>query len=61
MKSAPSKKACVNPSGRGCSQYSNRTPNCSPVPNNRLKFGKSVGVLMIRMSRIPAYINTEIG
>ena len=51
--------ACAKPSGEGCSAYSNFTPNWLPSPSNRLKPGKSNGVEIIRISRIPANINTD--
>ena len=58
---SPMIKACANPSGLGCSAYSNCTPYSLPSPNNRRKPGRSCGVEIISISRIPASINTEIG
>ena len=46
-------KAWSIPSGEGCSAYSNFTPNWLPSPKRRLKPGRSNGVEIIRISRIP--------
>ena len=54
-------KAWAKPSGDGCSAYSNFTPNWLPSPKRRLKPGKSNGVDIMSISRIPANINTDIG
>ena len=61
MNRSPIRKAWASPSGEGCSAYSNRTPKSEPSPSRRLKPGRSTGVEMIRISRIPASISTEMG
>ncbi len=61
IKSAPIIKACASPSGDGCSAYFNFTPKADPSPSTRLNSGKSYGVEIISISRIPANIRVEIG
>lgn len=58
---SPIMKAWAKPSGDGYSAYSNLTSNWLPSPNRRLKPGKSNGVEIMNISRIPANINTDIG
>ena len=54
MNFSPIMKAWAKPSGEGCSAYSNLTPNWLPSPKRRLKPGKSNGVEIMSISRIPA-------
>ena len=61
INSSPMIKACARPSGDGCSAYSKRTQKLLPSPNRRLNPGKSNGVEIIRISLIPASINTDTG
>ena len=51
---SPIMNACVKPSGDGCSAYSNLIQNWLPSPKRRLKPGKSKGVEIMSISRIPA-------
>ena len=57
----PIMNACASPSGRGCSAYSNLTPRRLPSPSRRLNAGKSSGVDIINISRMPASISTDTG
>ena len=57
----PIRNACASPSGLGCTAYSKRTPHWPPSPSSSSKRGRSCGVEMIRISRIPASINAESG
>lgn len=58
---SPIINACAKPSGEGCSAYSKCTPKSEPSPSKRWKPGKSWGVEIISISRIPANISTEMG
>ena len=40
---------------------SKRSPSCAPSPSSSRKRGRSSGVEMIRMSRIPASISVDSG
>src|ERR1700727_846511 len=51
---SPITKACASPLGSGCSAYSIRTPHSEPSPRRRRNIGRSCGVEMISVSRIPA-------
>ena len=49
------------PSGRGCAAYSSRSPNWLPSPSSRWNWAWSSGVVMTRISRIPAMISVDSG
>ena len=61
MWSAPMWKACARPSGLGCTAYVIEMPNCDPSPRSRWNASASWGVVMTRMSRIPANMSVESG
>ena len=61
MKSAPMVKACASPLGSGCTAYCSETPSCAPSPSRRSNCAASCGVVMIRMSRMPASISVDNG
>src|SRR5918997_1815202 len=56
-KPAPSTNACARPFGCSCTVYSIDTPNCEPSPSSRWNCSASCGVVMTRMSRMPARIS----
>ena len=51
---APMMNACAMPAGLACSAYSRRSPHWLPSPSRLRKRGRSCGVEMIRISRMPA-------
>ncbi|MCY1248707.1 hypothetical protein D9M72_621680 [compost metagenome] len=53
--------ACASPSGEGCCAYVIFTPNCDPSPSKRWNWSASWGVVMMRMSRMPANISVDNG
>src|SRR5437667_7434387 len=55
------RKACAIPSGRGWAAYRKLSPRAAPSPSRSLNLGRSSGVEMIRMSRIPASMSVESG
>jgi hypothetical protein len=57
----PRMNACASPSGLGCTQYEIEMPHCEPSPSSASKRGTSCGVLIRRMSRIPASISVLSG
>ena len=61
MNSAPIVNACANPSGDGCTANDKRTPNCDPSPSSRSNAAASCGVVITRISSIPASINVDNG
>jgi hypothetical protein len=61
MKSAPTMNASASPRGVACAAYSNRQPNCVPSPSRRRNWSWSWGVVMTRISRIPAIISVDSG
>ncbi len=61
MKSAPMVKAWASPSGAGCWAKVIDTPNRDPSPSSRSKDCASCGVVITRMSRIPASISVDSG
>jgi len=61
MKLSPMTKAWARPSGLGCGSYSNSMPHCEPSPRSSSKRGRSCGVLMTRIYRMPASIRHDSG
>ena len=61
MNSSPIKNACASPSGLGWTAYSIRIPHCAPSPRSVRNAAESCGVVMIRMSRMPASISVVSG
>jgi hypothetical protein len=47
--------------GLGCTAYVRLTPNFEPSPRRAANAGASRGVVMMRMSRMPASISTLSG
>ncbi|MNY31869.1 hypothetical protein D3C86_1660490 [compost metagenome] len=60
-KSRPMMNACASPSGEGCSAYWMSSPHWLPSPSMVAKRGRSCGVEMTRISRMPAVISVESG
>ena len=58
---APIVNAWASPSGDGCEANVIETPNRDPSPNSRSKPSASCGVVITRMSRIPANISVDNG
>src|SRR5439155_22629749 len=54
INSAPIVNAWAIPLGSACTLYENFTPICEPSPSSDSIIGRSRGVEMIRISRIPA-------
>ena len=61
INSSPIINASASPLGCSCIAYENFIPSCSPVPNNSLNTGKSLGVEIINTSLIPANISVDNG
>ncbi|KQT92247.1 hypothetical protein ASG49_09930 [Marmoricola sp. Leaf446] len=61
MWSSPIRNAWARPSGLGCTAWVMLTPNWEPSPSSRWKPGASWGVVMTRMSRMPARISIDSG
>jgi hypothetical protein len=61
MKSAPMMNASARPRGVAWAAYSKRQPNCDPSPSRRRNWSWSSGVVMIRISLIPAIISVDRG
>ena len=61
MWSAPMWKAWARPSGLGWTAYVIAMPNCEPSPSSRWNDSASWGVVITRMSRIPASISVLSG
>jgi hypothetical protein len=61
MWSRPMMNASASPFGCGCSAYDSVSPSSVPSPSSRWKCGRSCGVEITRISRMPASISTDIG
>ncbi len=59
--SAPTRNAWAIPFGSAWVAYRNDTPNLLPSPSSASNRGRSTGVVMIKMSRMPACIRVAIG
>ena len=60
-KSRPRMKACARPSGLGCWAKVMVMPSWLPSPRSRSNCSASCGVVMTRMSRMPAIMSVESG
>src|SRR5271156_6762898 len=61
IKLRPMTRACASPSGAACSAYRIERPHCPPPRSKLAKRGSSPGVVMTRMSRMPANIRVVNG
>ncbi len=61
MKSAPMMNAWASPSGEGWTAYEMSTPQAEPSSSRRRNWSMSCGVVMTRISRIPAIISVDSG
>ena len=61
MNSLPSTKAWARPLGTSWTLYESFSPSVRAVAEERLEPRQSIGVEMIRISRMPASISVESG
>jgi hypothetical protein len=61
MNSSPMMNAWARPSGDGWVAYSIFTPSCDPSPNRARNWSLYSGVVMIRISLMPAIIRVDSG
>ena len=61
IKSSAIKKLSAIPFGTFCSAYENFTPISLPSPKTFLKFSMSLGLVIIKISLIPANKSVVIG
>ena len=61
MNCSPMMNACASPSGLGCTAYSSRIPRSEPSPRSARNWSLYSGVVMMRISLMPAIMSVESG